>query len=72
MEIKGFQEYRKREFCNSVKCPVQLELNKTKENSEEYEKIRDECKTNCRFSARDFHYWLINHGYIIIKPKEVK
>lgn len=68
MEIKGFREYKKREFCNSVKCPVQLELNTKKEGSEEYEKIRQECKKNCRFSARDFHYWLIEKGYMIVKP----
>lgn len=70
--IKGYVEYKKREFCNDVKCPVQLELNKKEEGSEEYENLRNNCKNDCKFSARDFHYWLIEKGYLIVKPEKDK
>ena len=70
MSIPGYVEYKKREFCNDVKCPVQLELNAHKEGSEEYERIRQICKTDCKFTTHDFHYWLIEKGYLIVKPEQ--
>ena len=70
MPIEGYVEYKSREFCNDVKCPVQLEMNSKKQGSKEYEKIRQTCKTNCKHSAREFHYWLIGRGYLIVKPKK--
>ena len=69
VSIPDYVEYRKREFCNDVACPVQLELNAHKEGSEEYEKIRKICKTNCKFTAHDFHYWLIEKDYLIVRLK---
>jgi len=71
MKLEGYVEYKRREFCNDVKCPVQMEMNLKKEGSEEYEKLREICKTNCKFSAREFHYWLMKKGYLIVRP-EVK
>ena len=38
MTIKGHVEYKSREFCKDVKCPVQLILNSQKQGSEEYER----------------------------------
>ncbi|MDI6806548.1 MAG: hypothetical protein QMD14_01885 [Candidatus Aenigmarchaeota archaeon] len=70
MPISGYVEYKKREFCNQVKCPVQLALNAQSQGSAEYEKIRQTCKTDCKFTAWQFHHWLINEGYLIIKPKK--
>lgn len=70
MPIRGYVEYKKREFCNDVKCPVQMEMNAKEESSIEYENLRNICKTNCRFSAREFHYWLMDKGYLIVKPKD--
>ncbi len=67
--IEGYEEYKRREFCQEIECPVQLELNPVEENSEGYEKIRQKCKKNCQFSAREFHYWLMDKGYLIVKPK---
>ncbi|NIP40960.1 MAG: hypothetical protein GTN39_05590 [Candidatus Aenigmarchaeota archaeon] len=69
MPIDGFVDYRKREFCNDVRCPVQVELNKQKEGSEEYERIRKTCSESCRFTTWQFHHWLIDKGYLIIRPK---
>ena len=70
MSIKGYVDYKKREFCKDVKCPVQLELNKLKEGSEEYERTRKTCGIDCRFTTWQFHHWLIDKGYSIIKPEK--
>lgn len=70
MSILGYIDYKKREFCNDVKCPVQLKLNSQDSNSGEYEKIRQICKTDCRFTTWQFHHWLIDKGYLIVRPKE--
>jgi len=67
MPFPGYIEYKSRTFCNDVKCPVQMGLNSKKQDSEESAKIKKECE-KCRFSARAFHHWLIENGYIIIRP----
>jgi hypothetical protein len=69
MPVKDYTEYKKREFCNAIKCPVQLKLNMYKEGSDEYEKIRKTCRSDCKFTAWQFHHWLIENGYLILKPK---
>jgi hypothetical protein len=68
----NFIEYKRREFCNDVKCSVQMELNKQQEKSEAYEKIRQTCKNACCYTTYQFHHWLIEKGYLIQKPKEEK
>jgi len=68
MSIEGFKEYKRREFCNDVNCPVQIELNKQQEKSEAYEKIRRTCSTACCYTTYQFHHWLIEKGYLILKP----
>jgi len=70
MSIPGFVDYKRREFCRDVKCPVQLKLDSLKEGSEEYEKVRQTCRTSCKFTAWQFHHWLIEKGFLIVKPKE--
>lgn len=70
MSIKGYIDYKRREFCKDVKCPVQLDLDAQKEGSFEYEKIRQTCKTNCRYTTYQFHHWLIEKGYLIIRPEK--
>ncbi len=67
-----FTEYKRREFCKDVKCPVQMELNKQTEQSEEYEKIRRTCSTACRYTTYEFHHWLMEKGYLILKPTKDK
>jgi hypothetical protein len=69
MSIEGFIEYKRREFCNDVQCPVQMKLNRLAEKSEEYEKIRQTCSTACVFTTWQFHHWLIEKGYLILRPK---
>jgi hypothetical protein len=53
-------------------CPIQIKLNKTPSGSEEYEDIRKTCSENCVYSTWDFHHWLIEKGYLIVKPKDLK
>jgi hypothetical protein len=69
MPVEGFTEYKRREFCKDMKCPVQMELNKMEETSEAYQKLRQTCVTACRFTTYQFHHWLIERGYLILKPK---
>ena len=68
MAIKGYADYKRREFCRDVKCPVQLKLEAQKEGSGEYEKIRNICKTDCKYTTYRFHHWLTEKGYLIIRP----
>jgi hypothetical protein len=68
MSLEYFTEYKRREFCNDVKCPVQIELNKQTEKSEEYEKIRKTCSSACCYTTWQFHHWLIEKGYLILRP----
>ena len=72
MALEGFSEYKRREFCNDVKCPVQMKLNQQKEKSEEYERIRKICSTDCVYTTWQFHHWLIEKGYIIIASLKLK
>ncbi|HLP58796.1 MAG TPA: hypothetical protein VK186_08205 [Candidatus Deferrimicrobium sp.] len=68
MSINGYEDYKRREFCKDVKCPVQLDLDAQEEGSEGYENIRNICKTGCRYTTYQFHHWLINKGYLIVRP----
>lgn len=66
MSLEGFEEYKRREFCNDVKCHVQMKLNAQEEKSEEYERIRKTCSTACVYTTWQFHHWLIEKDYLII------
>jgi len=70
LPVEGYVEYKRREFCRDVRCPVQMELNALEEGSAAYEEKRLECKERCRFTAHRFHHWLTDRGYIIIRPEE--
>lgn len=69
MPVDGFLEYKKQEFCNDVMCPVQLGLNNHVYEPEEYERIKQTCSTACIHTTWQFHHWLIDKGYLIVKPK---
>jgi len=69
MPMEGYVDYKRRQFCNNVKCPIQLLLNQEEEGSEKYEKIRQICKSSCIFTTYQFHHWLIDKGFLIVKPK---
>ena len=70
MTLEGYVEYQRREFCKDVKCPVQTELMTKPEGSEEYERLRHTCRTDCRYTTWQFHHWLIDKGYLIVRPAD--
>ena len=71
MLIEGYVDYQRREFCRGVKCPVQELLNEQEDGSEQSEKIRQICKENCLFTTHQFHKWLIEKGYLIVRPESL-
>ncbi|MBD3393682.1 MAG: hypothetical protein GF418_16260 [Chitinivibrionales bacterium] len=68
MPIEGHIDYQRREYCKNIKCPVQLDLDAQTPGSGEYERIRSMCKNECRHTTYEFHHWLIEHGYEIVRP----
>ena len=70
MSIKGYVDYKRREFCKDVKCPIQLKLDAEEEGSEQYEKIRQTCKNTCVYTTYQFHHWLIDKEYLIVRAEK--
>ena len=70
MPIEGYVDYKRREFCKDVRCPVQVELDAQEKDSDEYEKIRQICKVDCRYTTYRFHHWLIDKGYLLVRPEK--
>ena len=68
MPIPGYIDYQRREYCKDIRCPVQLELEKTEKGSAEYDAVREKCKNACVHTTFEFHHWLIDHGYEIVRP----
>jgi hypothetical protein len=65
--MEGYVEYKRREYCKDIKCPIQIELEGHKEGSADYERIRGVCKSNCIHTTYEFHHWLVGKGYEIIR-----
>ncbi len=68
--IEGYIEYNRREYCKDVKCPIQLLLDKEVEKSPKYEEIRAICASDCLHTTHEFHHWLTEKGYLVVRPKE--
>ena len=69
MSVEGYVEYKRREFCKDIQCPMQLDLEKEEPGSVEYENIRGICKSDCKYTTYKFHHWLIEHGYLLLRPE---
>ena len=69
MAIPGYIDYQRREFCKSVRCQLQIDLDQQAPGSNEYEKVRKSCESGCRYTAYQFHHWLINNGYQIVRTE---
>ena len=54
MKLDGYDEYKRREFCKDVKCPVQIELNKLAEASPAYELINAKIESGT-VPRREYH-----------------
>jgi hypothetical protein len=68
MPIEGYTDYQRREYCKDVRCPTQLTLDTLPQGSEEYEQVRGSCWSNCLHTTHEFHSWLIEKGYLVIRP----
>jgi len=69
ISIEGHIDYKRREFCKDVRCPVQIRLDAQEQDSEEYEKIRGICKEDCKYTTYQFHHWLLEKDYLIVRPE---
>ncbi|MCK4765921.1 MAG: hypothetical protein KAW12_27220 [Candidatus Aminicenantes bacterium] len=70
MSITGYVDYQRREYCRDIKCPVQLKLEQQQPGSAGYEEVRQTCKTGCIHTTYEFHHWLIEKGYLLVRPAE--
>ena len=70
MALEGYLDYQRREFCKDLPCPVQVLLEAAPEGSKEYERIRDICKNHCIHTTYEFHHWLIEKGYLVVRPAQ--
>ena len=68
--IPGYADYQRREYCKDIHCTVQMDLEMQEPDSEGYEKVRDVCKKACIHTTYEFHHWLIEKGYLIVRPAE--
>lgn len=68
MPIEGFVDYKRREYCNDVKCHVQMMMNKKGESSRDYSELREICMEKCLHTTYEFHHWLIKKGYLLVRP----
>ena len=68
MSIDGYIDYQRREYCHDIACPVQLLLDDAGEGTETGERIRNICKTDCIHTTYEFHHWLIQRGYLVVRP----
>ena len=69
MAIEGYVDYQRREYCKSLPCPVQGLLDGEPEGTARHGQIRDICKTNCIHTTYEFHHWLIQKGYLVVRPE---
>jgi hypothetical protein len=67
MALEGYLEYQRREFCKDLPCPVQVLLEKASAGSKEYDEIRSICTQSCIHTTYEFHHWLIQKGYLIVR-----
>ena len=68
--MDGYVDYQRREYCKDIQCPKQLELEKYEQGSDDYEGIRGVCKNNCIHTTYEFHHWLIEKGYEVVRKSE--
>jgi hypothetical protein len=68
MSIEGYTDYQRREYCKDIQCPVQKVLDKQEPGTPEYEDVRTICKSGCIHTTYEFHHWLIEKGYELVRP----
>jgi hypothetical protein len=67
MTLEGYIDYQRREYCKAIHCPIQGLMDQQSEGSEGYDTLREICKSDCIHSTYEFHHWLIEQGYLVIR-----
>lgn len=70
MELKDYVEYQRREYCKEVHCPIQELMNQQQEGNPTHDALRAICKFDCIHTTHEFHQWLIQHGYLVVREAE--
>jgi hypothetical protein len=70
MAIPGYVDYQRREFCKAIRCPIQRQLEKAQSGSQDYEEVRGICQTRCIHTTYEFHHWLIEQAYEVVRPEK--
>ncbi|MBW7997707.1 MAG: hypothetical protein FVQ81_14255 [Candidatus Glassbacteria bacterium] len=69
MSLEGYLDYQRREYCHDIACPVQTIMDGEQEGSEACERLRGICRSDCIHSTYEFHHWLIDKGYLLVRPQ---
>jgi len=67
--MDGYVDYQRREYCRDIECPVQLLLEKQPAGSKEEQDVRAICLAHCIHTTYEFHHWLIEKGYLVVRPE---
>ena len=44
-------------------------MNKKAQDSEDYSELREICQENCLHTTHEFHRWLVDKGYLLVRPE---
>jgi hypothetical protein len=69
MSIQGYIDYQRREYCKAVQCPVQVLLDQEQPGTDKSEFLRNICKTDCLHTCHEFHAWLNQNSYEVVRPE---
>lgn len=69
MPLSGYRDYERREYCKDIACPVQLLLDRQPPDSDGYQEVRELCINSCIHSTYEFHHWLIEKGFLVVKSE---
>jgi hypothetical protein len=72
MPISGYVDYQRREYCKQTGCPIQRQLDKAAAGSTDYEEIRAICQSRCVHTTYEFHHWLIEQGFEVVRREDAK
>jgi len=70
MSIEGYVDYQRREYCKDIECPIQVLLEGQEPESPGYEQVRNICKTSCIHTTYEFHHWLLERGYLVVRSED--
>lgn len=68
MSLPGYTDYQRREYCKDIQCPIQVLLDRQEPNSTAHDEVRRICIEHCIHTTYEFHHWLIQKGYLVVRP----